>query len=46
MVERLRAHAQFLQTTGFRHIPPAALSPEIEAGLRGHGYLKTIKPVK
>jgi arylsulfatase A-like enzyme len=46
MVERLRAHSQFLQTTGFRHIPPAALTPEAEAGLRGHGYLKTIKPVK
>jgi arylsulfatase A-like enzyme len=38
-LELLRAHAQFLAETGFRDIPPAALTPEIEAGLRALGYI-------
>jgi arylsulfatase A-like enzyme len=38
-IELLRAHAQFLAETGFRDIPPAALTPEIEAGLRALGYI-------
>jgi arylsulfatase A-like enzyme len=38
-IELLRAHAQFLAETGFRDVPPAALTPEIEAGLRALGYI-------
>jgi hypothetical protein len=38
-LDALRAHAQFLSETGFRDIPPAALTPEIEAGLRALGYI-------
>lgn len=38
-LELLRGHAQFLSETGFRDIPPAALTPEIEAGLRALGYI-------
>jgi arylsulfatase len=39
LLERLRAHAQFLAEKGFRDIAPAALTPEIEAGLRALGYI-------
>lgn len=39
LLARLRAHAQFLQEHGFRDVPPAALTPEIEAGLRALGYI-------
>ncbi|HEX6885041.1 MAG TPA: sulfatase [Planctomycetota bacterium] len=39
LLERLRAHAQFLASQGFRDVPPAALTPEIEAGLRALGYI-------
>ncbi|HVS20116.1 MAG TPA: sulfatase, partial [Planctomycetota bacterium] len=38
-LDALRAHAHFLAETGFRDIPPAALTPEIEAGLRALGYI-------
>ena len=43
VVERLRqkltAHSEFLNETGFRHIKPPAMSPEAEAQLRALGYL-------
>jgi arylsulfatase len=39
ILERLRAHAQFLTEQGFRDVPPAALTPEIEAGLKALGYI-------
>jgi arylsulfatase len=39
LLARLRTHAQFLQEEGFRDVPPAALTPEIEAGLRALGYI-------
>jgi arylsulfatase A-like enzyme len=39
LLERLRGHAQFLQGHGFRDLPPAALTPEVEAGLRALGYI-------
>jgi len=39
LIGRLRAHSQFLDETGFRDIPPAALSPEMEAQMRALGYL-------
>jgi arylsulfatase len=39
LLERLRAHAQFLAEHGFRDVPPAALTPEVEAGLKALGYI-------
>src|SRR6185436_14608395 len=39
LLERLRKHAKFLAEEGFRDIPPAALTPEIEAGLKALGYI-------
>jgi arylsulfatase A-like enzyme len=39
LLDRLRTHAQFLATQGFRDVPPAALTPEIEAGLKALGYI-------
>ncbi len=39
LLERLRRHAKFLEEQGFRDVPPAALTPEIEAGLRALGYI-------
>jgi arylsulfatase A-like enzyme len=39
LLDRLRKHAQFLQEQGFRDVPPAALTPEIEAGLKALGYI-------
>jgi len=39
LLARLRAHAKFLQEQGFRNELPAALTPEIEAGLRALGYI-------
>lgn len=35
----LREHAKFLQEQGFRDVPPAALTPEVEAGLKALGYI-------
>jgi arylsulfatase A-like enzyme len=46
MFERLSAHSQFLEETGFRKIPPAALSAETEAALDAIGYLKGRKKAK
>jgi hypothetical protein len=39
MLEQLRGHAQFLAEHGFRNIPPAALTPELEAELQALGYM-------
>jgi len=39
LLERLRHHAQFLVEQGFRDVPPAALTPEVEAGLKALGYI-------
>lgn len=39
LLDRLTGHATFLQETGFRDVPPAVLTPEVEAGLRAVGYL-------
>jgi arylsulfatase len=39
LLDELRRHAQFLQDEGFRDIAPAALTPEVEAGLRALGYI-------
>jgi len=39
LLARLRAHAEFLQEQGFRDVPPAALTPEIEAEMKALGYL-------
>jgi len=38
LLAKLRTHARFLAETGFRDAAPAALSPEVEAGLRALGY--------
>jgi len=39
MLGRLRTHAQFLQDEGFRDLPPATLTPDVEANLRALGYI-------
>jgi arylsulfatase A-like enzyme len=39
LLDRLRGHTTYLNETGFRHIKPKALSPELEAELRALGYL-------
>jgi len=39
LLDELRRHAQFLQDEGFRDVAPAALTPEVEAGLRALGYI-------
>jgi arylsulfatase A-like enzyme len=39
MMERLRRHSQYLAEHGFRDVPPAALTPEIEAELKALGYI-------
>ena len=38
-LDYLRVHAQFLQEHGFRNVPPAALTPEVEAELKALGYI-------
>jgi len=35
----LRTHAKFLQENGFRDVPPAILTPDMEASLKALGYL-------
>jgi arylsulfatase A-like enzyme len=39
LLARLRAHSRFLQEQGFRNVPPAALTPEVEASLKALGYI-------
>jgi arylsulfatase A-like enzyme len=39
LVHALRDHSQFLESTGFRHVPSLLLSPEIRANLKALGYL-------
>ncbi len=39
LLDELREHSKFLQEQGSRDVPPAALSPDIEAGLRALGYI-------
>ncbi|MEQ1895140.1 MAG: sulfatase-like hydrolase/transferase, partial [Planctomycetota bacterium] len=39
LLDELRRHAQFLQEQGFRDVAPAALTPEVEAGLKALGYI-------
>jgi arylsulfatase A-like enzyme len=39
LLDRLREHARFLQEQGFRDLPPAALTKEVEAELRALGYI-------
>lgn len=39
LLEKLRTHAKFLQEQGFRDVPPASLTPEIEASLKALGYI-------
>jgi len=38
LLERLESHSEFLFTTGFRDVKPAALDPDIEASLAALGY--------
>ena len=38
LVAKLRDHSEFLFTTGFRDVEPAAISPEIRANLEALGY--------
>jgi hypothetical protein len=38
LLERLQKHSRFLSAEGFRDVAPAALTPDIEAGLRALGY--------
>ncbi len=39
LTDELRAHAMFLDESGFRDIKPASISPEIEASMRALGYM-------
>jgi arylsulfatase A-like enzyme len=39
LLGRLRGHAEFLAEHGFRDVPPAVLTPEVEAELRALGYI-------
>lgn len=39
LLDEMRKHAKFLQEQGFRDLPPAALTPEVEAALKALGYI-------
>jgi arylsulfatase A-like enzyme len=39
LLDRLRRHSQFLEEQGFRDVPPAALTREVEAELKALGYI-------